>query len=124
MNSAELKEFEESAVELSNKRLSNISVYGKNREELFDSLVNLFSVSITKPYDSGIPFFVNLGLMKEKRQILYFSFDELFVCLSDSEICEMAEEYQIDVQKGRLMKEQGAYHVTTDYFDLSVYDLW
>lgn len=124
LNSVELKAFEESSVELNNKRLSNISVYGKNREELFDSLMNLFSVSITKPYDSDVPFFTNIGLMREKRQLLYFSFDELFVCLSDSEICEMAEEFQIDVQKCRLIKEQSVYHTTADNFDLSVYDLW
>ena len=62
--------------------------------------------------------------MKEKRQLLYFSFDELLVCLSDSEICELEEEYQIDVQKCSLLKEQCVYHEKTDYFDLSVYDLW
>lgn len=81
LNSMELKEYEESCTELSNKRLSNIAVCGKNREELFDILVNLFSISITKPYESGASFFANIGLMKEKRQLLYFSFDELFVCL-------------------------------------------
>ena len=124
LNSVELKEFEESSVALSNKRLSRITVCGKNSEDIFDILVNLFSVSITKPYELGVPFFLRFALMKEKRQILYFNEDELFVCLSDSEICEMIDEYQIDVQKGKLMKEQSVYHVTTDYFDLSVYDLW
>lgn len=123
LNSVELKEYEENGAEVS-KRLSNIMVCGKNRAGLFDTLMNLFSVSIAKLYESGCPFFAIISLMKEKRQLLYFNFDELFVCLSDSEICELAEEYQIDVQKYSLIKEQNVYREKTDYFDLSVYDLW
>ena len=115
LNDAELKLYEDKSGELRNKRLSNIFVSGKVREDLLDILVNLFSVSIMKPYDSGIPFFANIGLMKEKRQILYFNDDELLVCLSDSEICEMAEEYQIDVTKYKMRKEQSDYCMFTDY---------
>lgn len=120
LDSEELKTFEEKRGELSNKRLSNVFVCGKIREELFDLLMNLFS---TSPYEAELPFFGKLALMKEQRQLLYYDFDELLVCLSDSEISEMGEEYQIDIKKCKLLKEQSAYHVPEDCFGWSAYDL-
>lgn len=46
------------------------------------------------------------------------------MCLSDLEIQELVDNYQLDITSWELEKEQSIYQAPMDYFSLTAYDLF
>jgi len=90
---------------------------------LESKLTELFSFSVTKPYDSGKPHFTDIILYESGKEIFYFSVDELYIYLSDDDIIDLTMNHHIDIGKWDLMKEKNNYNIPEDYFTLTVYQL-
>lgn len=124
LNEKDIRYFEEKNILLREKLLSNMIVFGQLDFQLIDLLIDMFSLSIMKPYKKEMPYFTNLSLYSDNMQKLYFSFDELYVCLSELEFNEFKENYQVNTNDWVLIQEKINYQIPADYFSFTLYDMW
>lgn len=122
----DLEYFENKNILLGEKLEDYLCIYGKVTVELMKILMNMFTNYIDKLNGDIIspPYFVNLTLCINDREIFFNHFEESMICLSDLELEELINNYKVDTSKWNLYKETSTYQAPMDYFSLRIHDLW
>jgi len=124
LSDTDVNRMEEKDSLIKEKLLSNVTAYGCIDEKIITYLIDMFSLSITKPFDKGLPYFTNFSMRDNNIQKLYLDLENLFICFSEGEFNEFIEQNRVDTNKWTLICEKSNYLIPDDYFKISMYDLW
>jgi len=119
----ELKEFENEKIFLGtkNENMSNIRIYGGITEEKKSFLINTYSTSLCNIENEEKPYYKEIILYKEGRELLFHYFDELKLCLSDKEIQIIKNKFQVNISEWDVYNQNDNYERLND-FSLSLLD--
>ena len=103
------------------KMLSNEGLYGEVNNETKSMLFQLFETSIDISERNMKPHFNEMCFYASKRQMFFYTSDEIFLCLTNEEYHELISQYDIiSPNELRLLKKSNEYNIPYDYFSLSL----
>jgi len=120
----DLKYFEDNGILLGEKIESNTRVYGNVTKELSQIISEMLTVSYNDHLLKDHPYYTTVTLCENNREMIFKYFEELVICLLDSELDELINNYKVDTSKWDLYKETSIYQAPMDFFSLRTHDLW